>query len=127
MWLIPGVILNVLAYGFIKSVNSFIVSWMVYYLISLDMGSEAVVVTLLWSVSVFFGGILCGLINPNLKKIFFVFELVAATVAFLLLEEFHRKIYEKEIITGIIVCAFFYGGPYSLMGTAIPIGLGNQP
>lgn len=65
--------LNVLAYGFIKSVNSFIVSWMVYYLISLDMGSEAVLVTLMWSISVFVGGILCGIINRQLKKIFFVF------------------------------------------------------
>ncbi len=73
VWRLPGVALNVLAYGFIKSVNSFIVSWMVFYLISLDLGSEAVLVTLLWSVSVFTGGILCGLINRRLSKLFFVF------------------------------------------------------
>lgn len=52
---------------------------------------------------------------------------MASTVVFILLEEFHRKVFEIEIIVGIIVCALFYGGPYSLMGTAIPIGLGNQP
>lgn len=39
VWKLPGVVLNVLSYGFIKSVNAFIVSWMVFYLISLDMGS----------------------------------------------------------------------------------------
>jgi hypothetical protein len=77
-------------------------------------------------VSVFIGGIACGLINKQLNKIFFVFELVFATVAFILLESFHLKVYEIEIIFGIIVCGFFYGGPYSLMGTAIPIALGNQ-
>jgi hypothetical protein len=94
VWKLPGVALNVLAYGFIKSVNSFIVSWMVYYLISLDMGEEAVLVTLLWSISVFVGGLLCGLVNRQLSKLFFVFELVAATVAFLLLENFHQNIYK---------------------------------
>ena len=73
VWRLPGVALNVLSYGFIKSVNAFIVSWMVYYLISLDMGSEAVLVTILWSVSVFIGGISCGFINRNLSKLFFVF------------------------------------------------------
>jgi hypothetical protein len=127
VWKIPGVALNVLAYGFIKSVNSFIVSWMVYYLISLDMGSEAVLVTLLWSVSVFAGGIFCGFVNRRLSKFFFVFELVAATIVFIFLEEFHLQIYEVEIILGIVLCALFYGGPYSLMSTAIPIALGNQP
>ena len=38
VWLLPGVALNVLSYGFIKSVNVFIVSWMVFYLITLDLG-----------------------------------------------------------------------------------------
>lgn len=73
VWLLPGVALNVLSYGFIKSVNVFIVSWMVFYLITLDLGSEAVLVTLLWSASVFVGGILCAIINKKLRKIFFVF------------------------------------------------------
>lgn len=27
----------------------------------------------------------------------------------------------------LIGCAFFYGGPYNLMSTAIPILLGSQP
>jgi len=127
VWKLPGVALNVLAYGFIKSVNSLIVSWMVYYLISLEMGEEAVLVTILWSAGVFIGGLLCAFINRQLSKIFFVFELVASTVVFLLLEGFHQKIYEVWIIVGIFLCAIFYGGPYSLMSTAIPIALGNQP
>lgn len=36
------------------------------------------------------------------------------------------KIFEAGIIALIIICAFFYGGPYNLMSTAIPIVLGNQ-
>lgn len=94
VWKLPGVALNVLSYGFIKSVNAFIISWMVYYLISLEMGSEALLVTILWSVAVFLGGIICGIINKKLKRIFFVFELISASVAFILLESFHMKIYE---------------------------------
>ena len=39
VWLLPGVALNVLAYGFIKSINAFITSWLVYYLLELNMGS----------------------------------------------------------------------------------------
>lgn len=39
VWLLPGIALNVLAYGVIKSINAFIVSWMVYYLFSLELGS----------------------------------------------------------------------------------------
>jgi succinate-acetate transporter protein len=35
-------------------------------------------------------------------------------------------VYKIEIILLIIVCGLFYGGPYSLMSTAIPITLGNQ-
>ncbi len=115
-----------LSYGFIKSVNSFIISWLVYYLISLGLGSEAVLVTILWSFSVFIGGIICGIINKKMRKIFFVFELIGATVAFILLESFHLQVYEVEIILLIIICGLFYGGPYSLMSTAIPITLGNQ-
>ncbi len=102
------------------------VSWLVYYLISLGLGSEAVLITILWSFSVFFGGIICGLINKRMRKIFFVFELIGATVAFVLLESFHLDIYKVEIILGIIFCGLFYGGPYGLMSTAIPITLSNQ-
>ena len=58
---------------------------MVFYLITLDLGSEAVLVTILWSASVFVGGIACAIINKQLRKIFFVFELVASTIAFILL------------------------------------------
>ena len=43
-----------------------------------------------------------------------------------MLEEFHLRIEETGIISSIIICGFFYGGPYSLMGTAIPINLGNS-
>lgn len=39
VWLLPGIALNVLAYGVIKSINAIIVSWMVYYLFSLELGS----------------------------------------------------------------------------------------
>lgn len=68
----PGVAFNVLAYGLIKSINAFIVSWLVYYLLMLDMGSEAVIVTIFWSVSIFVGGLVCGLLNKKLNKLVFV-------------------------------------------------------
>ncbi len=52
---------------------------------------------------------------------------MAATVAFILLEEFHHNVYEVEIIVSLVICGLFYGGPYGLMSTAIPISLGSQP
>ena len=72
VWRLPGVALNVLAYGLIKSVNSFVVGWLVYYLLMLDMGSEAVVMTILWSASIFIGGIVCGILNKSFNKLVFV-------------------------------------------------------
>lgn len=82
-----------LAFGLIKSVNAFIVSWMVYYLVSVDLGASAVLITILWSVSVFIGGLFCGYINKKLTNMFFIFELFAAALAFIFIESFHLKIY----------------------------------
>lgn len=72
MWKLPGVAFNVLAYALIKSVNAFIVSWLVYYLLMLDMGSEAVIMTIFWSLSIFVGGLVCGLINKKFNKLIFI-------------------------------------------------------
>jgi hypothetical protein len=90
---LPGVALNVLSYGFIKAVNAIMVSWLIYYLISLDLGAEAALITLLWSVSVFVGGIISGVLNKNLVKLFFVSQLFITAVGFILLEQMHLKIY----------------------------------
>lgn len=102
------------------------VSWLIYYLISLDLGSEAALITLLWSIGAFVGGIISGVLNKNLVKLFFVSQLFITAVGFILLEQMHLKIYETKIIIGIVLSALFFGGPLSLMGTAIPIALGNQ-
>lgn len=59
---------------------------MVFYLIELDLGSEAFLITILWSLSIFAGGILCGFANKQLNKLFFVFELIASAIAFFLLK-----------------------------------------
>jgi hypothetical protein len=121
------VALNVLAYGFIKSVNAFIVAWLIYYLLDLDLGSEAVLMTILWSASVFAGGMASAVFNRNYDKAVFVLQLIVSFFCFIFLEEFHSKIYETRIVMLIITCGFFYGGPYNLMSTAIPILLGSQP
>lgn len=93
VWLLPGVAFNVLAYGLIKSVNAFIISWLVYYLLMIGMGSEAVLMTVIWSVSVFVGGTVCGLINKQFNKLVFIGELSISAICFILLEEFHLDIY----------------------------------
>ena len=118
--------LNVLAYGFIKAVNAFIVGWLVYYLLELDLGSDAVLMTIIWSASVFSGGITSAYFNKTYNKTVFIIQLLISAVAFFFLEEFHNKIYEVRIIIFLIICGFTYGGPYNLMSTAIPIVLGGK-
>ncbi len=127
VWLLPGVALNVLAYGFIKAINAFIVGWLVYYLLSIDLGAQSILITILWSGSIFAGGISSALFNKTYSKSIFIVQLLLSLICFIFLEEFHNKIYRIEIIFCLITCAFFYGGPYNLMSTAIPIMLGSQP
>lgn len=126
VWLLPGVALNVLAYGFIKAVNSFIMGWLVYYLLQLDLGSISVLITLLWSVSVFLGGIVSAAYNKNYSKPIFLVQLFLTLVCFFFLDSFHDKMYEGKIVFFLILGGFVYGGPYNLMSTAIPIVLGTQ-
>ena len=93
MWRVPGVALNVIAYGFIKAVNAFIMGWLVYYLMNLDLGSDAIFMTILWSVSVFVGGIASAIINKKYNKIHFIFQLLVSAICFFFLEEMHNRIY----------------------------------
>jgi len=82
--------------------------------------------TILWSASVFLGGITSAYFNKKYSKTVFIIQLLVAAVAFFFLEEFHSKIYEIRIIIFLIICGFCYGGPYNLMSTAIPIVLGGK-
>jgi hypothetical protein len=123
---LPGVALNVLAYGFIKAVNAFIVGWLVFYLMRLGLGSDAIFMSIMWSASVFMGGIASAILNKKYNKIHFILQLLVASVCFLFLEEMHSKFYETRIAIFLFSCGLFYGGPYNLMSTAIPIVLGNQ-
>ena len=84
-WLLPGVALNTIALGFTKSVNAIIVSWMVYYLISLGLGAEAVIITILWSIGIILGGLICGFLNKNLSYLFFACELLGTAICFIIL------------------------------------------
>ena len=118
--------MNVLAYGFIKSVNAFIVGWLVYYLLELDLGPDAILMTILWSAAVFSGGITSAYFNKKYSKDIFIFQLLISAGAFFFLEEFHNKIYEIRIMIFLMVCGFAYGGPYNLMSTAIPLVLGSK-
>lgn len=93
VWLLPGVALNVLAYGFIKAINSFIVGWLVYYLISIGLGPQSILITILWSASIFAGGIVSAYFNKRYSKIIFIVQLLLSLVCFIFLEEFHNKIY----------------------------------
>ena len=86
VWKIPGVALNVLAYGFIKAVNAFIMGWLVYYLMNLGLGSDAIFMTILWSASVFTGGIVSAVINKKYSKIHFILQLLVSAVGFFFLE-----------------------------------------
>lgn len=126
VWRLPGVALNVIAYGLVKSVNSFIVAWMVFYLVLIGIEKQAIIITILWTVSIFFGGLIHGKSNKKLNKKWFVAVLFISAGLFLLLEEMHLKIYKLEIILALIACGLFYGGPYNLMSTAIPIELSSQ-
>jgi len=71
VWYLPGVAFNTLALGVLKSVNAIVISWMVFYLLSIDLGTEAIIITILWSVGIILGGIICGYMNKNLSYIFF--------------------------------------------------------
>lgn len=126
MWALPGVALCVLSYGLIKSVNSIIVSWLLFYLVEIDLASEAFSIVMMWAASVFIGGIICAIVNRSYRKEIFIAELFCAAVLFLFLKEFHRQASDKIIALIIVVCGLCYGGPYNLISTAIPIILGSQ-
>jgi hypothetical protein len=81
----------------------------------------------MWSASVFIGGIICGFINRDLKKSIFVIQLVAASLIFVFLEELHIKPRDFEVAITVVICGIFYGGPYNLISTAVPIMLGSKP
>ena len=72
IWCIPGVALSIISYGLIKSINSFLIGWMVYYLLELNLGSEAFLITISWSTSVFTGGLACGLVNKSYNLLIFI-------------------------------------------------------
>ncbi len=123
VWLLPGVALNVLAYGFIKAVNSLMIRWLIYRLFELQ---SAVIITALWSISVFLGGIVSATFNKHFSKQFFLIQLLLTLVCFTFLGDFQNKMHEGRVIFFLVVGGFVYGGPYNLMSTAIPLVLGTQ-
>jgi hypothetical protein len=85
VWLLPGVALNVLAYGFIKAINAFIVGWLVYYLLSIDLGAQSILITILWSGFVFAGGIFSAFFNKTYSKSIFIVQLLLSLICFIFL------------------------------------------
>lgn len=103
------------------------VTWLVFYLAMINMGKEARIIAILWSVSTFIGGILGAYLNPGFNKIIFIAALLGSSIMFIFMEGIHLSNAEVEIMVMTIFCGLVYGGPFTLIGTCIPVMLGEIP
>lgn len=81
----------ILANGIIKSINSMIMTWLVFYLSmpEIDMKEESRIIAILWTFGVFGGGVIGGKVNPTYSKRKFIICLVLSGAMFLTLGGMH--------------------------------------
>lgn len=85
MWLLPGVVLPVLAFSTTKSINAIIVSWLVLYFNKIDMVQESRLIAIVWTFSIVLGGFIAAKANEDLSYKFYIVTLFIAGIVFYML------------------------------------------
>ena len=91
MWCLPGVACTVLAYSVIKAINSAVVVWLVFYLISYEKFQEATAIAIFWPIGIVAGSLVGAKVNPEMSYHKFILFLAFSGLMFLFLGEMHSR------------------------------------